>query len=389
MNLVSLRAELAALRGNPASWRERKTLHGPQGVHVNLEGRDFLSFASNDYLGLANHPVVSLAARHALEMCGVGAGASHLLSGHHELHQRAESDLANFIGVPDALLFSTGYMANLAVVGSLMGRDDAVFSDRLNHASLVDAVLLSRAEHKRYRHVDLNHLEDLLRTSRARSRLIVSDAVFSMDGDIAPVSSLLDLAERYDAWLYIDDAHGFGVLGAHGRGVLEHFELAMGGHERLIYMATLGKAMGVSGAVVAAVPEVVEWLVNKGRSYIYTTAMPPALAAAVSASLRVCREEPWRREKLNRHVARLQSGLTPQTWLLSASETAIQPIIIGADAEAKAISDALYERGIYAPMIRPPTVPKGTSRLRLSLSSAHSDKDIDSLMGNLRELARV
>ncbi len=395
--------------------RGRRVLGSAQGVRIRLDGRDYLSFASNDYLGLASHPDLAAAVQRAVADYGVGAGASHLLSGHHILHHRLETELAEFAGLPAALLFSTGYMANLGVVTALTGRGDAVFADKLNHASLVDACLLSRAELVRYPHGDLDFLEDRLRTSRARNRLIVSDAVFSMDGDLAPVPELLDLTERYAARLYLDDAHGFGVLGREGRSVLEHFGLTGtqgasssgrsltpdpspgGGGEsttrhsplatRLIYMATLGKAAGVFGAFVGGSKELIDWLVNRARTYVYTTATPPMLAAAVSASLVLIEKEPWRRERLAGHRARLKEGLAGLPWRLMPSDTPIQPLLVGANEEALRLAEGLRERGILCPAIRPPTVPKGTARLRISLSAAHSDADIDRLLAALGDLA--
>ena len=369
--------------------RQRRMLTSPQGARVRLDGRDLLAFASNDYLGLASHPDIAAAAHAALEECGTGAGASHLLTGHHSLHHRAEEELAAFVGMPRALLFSTGYMANLGVIPALLGRDAAVFADKLNHASLVDAALLSRAEHVRYPHLDLDLLEQRLRQSKAKTKLIATDAVFSMDGDIAPLPELLDLAERHGAWLYIDDAHGFGVLGREGRGVLEHFDLLsrVTRHPSLIYLATLGKAAGVAGAFVAASDAVAEWLLNKARTYIYTTAQPPLLAAAVSASLGLIAGEPWRRERLQGLIAHLKTGMAGLPWPLLPSDTPIQPLLVGSNAAALSLAEGLLARGILAPAIRPPTVPRGQARLRISLSAGHELADVDSLLAALGALA--
>ena len=385
MNAVELAAALANL-DQAGLRRHRRTLDGAQGARVCVDGRDLVSFASNDYLGLASHPGIAVAARVALDSHGLGAGASHLLTGHHVLHHQAEAALAGFVGLPAALLFSTGYMANLGVITALLGRDGAVFADKLNHASLVDAALLSRAEHVRYPHGDLDFLEAKLRSSKARTRLIVTDAVFSMDGDLAPVPELLALAEKYDAWLYLDDAHGFGVLGRQGRGVLEHFGIAAP-PPSLIYLATLGKAAGVSGAFVAGSTVLVDWLVNKARTYVYTTAQPPMLAAAVLASLELIRSEPERRARLARLVARLKSGVTGLPWPLMSSQTPIQPLLVGDNAAALRLAEGLLARDILIPAIRPPTVPKGRARLRISLSANHTDADIDAVAEALRELA--
>jgi 8-amino-7-oxononanoate synthase len=364
--------------------RVRRLLASAQGGTVSLDGLVCLSFASNDYLGLANHPGVAQAAIEAIHTAGVGAGASHLLGAHHVLHEAAETDLAQHARQPAALLFSTGYMANLGVVTSLLGRGDILFADKLNHASLVDAAVLSRAEHRRYRHGDLNHLEDLLKRCQSRTKLIATDAVFSMDGDLAPIPELLDLAERYGAWLYLDDAHGFGVLGQRGGGILEHFSCTS--HPSLIYMATLGKAIGVAGSFVAGSQDLIAWLVNKARTYIYTTAMPPALAAAVSASLKVVADEAWRRERLRTHIAVLRRAEASLPGSLMPSCTPIQPIKIGADAATLDLSNALMSQGIYVPAIRPPTVPEGTARLRISLSAGHETADVERLLTALQEL---
>jgi 8-amino-7-oxononanoate synthase len=382
--MIDFAARLAELDGQGLR-RRRRVLDSAQGAHVRVDGKDYLSFASNDYLGLAAHPAIAEAACAALRDFGAGAGAAHLLTGHHILHHQAEQALAAFVGQPAALLFSTGYMANLGVVTALLDRHGAIFADKLNHASLVDAAQLSRAAHQRYRHTDLEHLEQLLRASDAEHKLIATDAVFSMDGDLAPVPELLALAEKYDAWLYLDDAHGFGVLGQDGRGILEHFALPHS--PRLIYLATLGKAAGVAGAFVAGTEDLVEWLVNKARTYIFTTAQPPALAAAVSASLGLIAGEPERRERLATLIARLKAGVATLPWSLMASDTPIQPLLIGDNHATLRLSDGLRERGILLPAIRPPTVAEGSARLRISLSASHTEADIDRLLAALRELA--
>ena len=363
--------------------RARRVLESPQSARVRVDGRDFVAFCSNDYLGLASHPRLIEAAREGAARYGVGAGASHLILGHSTAHHELEKRLAAFAGFPRALLFSTGYLANIGAVTALVGREDAVFSDRLNHASLNDAVLLSRAAFKRYPHLDLTALERLLAGSKARRRLIVTDAVFSMDGDIAPVRELVALAERYDAWLLLDDAHGFGVLGPGGRGTLARFEVSS---PRVIYMATLGKAAGVSGAFVAGEAEVVETLVQRARAYIYTTATPSLLAHALLESLELIRCEEWRRDRLRELARHLKARLTARRWRLAPSETAIQPLIIGANAEAVAVAEALARGGLLVPAIRPPTVPQGTARLRISLSAAHVPDDVERLAAALNAL---
>jgi len=374
---------LAELEGQGLK-RRRRTVDTPPGARARVDGRDYLSFCSNDYLGLADHPALIAAAQSAAAEAGVGAGSAHLVAGHHRLHEQLENELAAFVGLPAALLFSTGYMANIGAITALAGRGDAVFGDKLNHASLVDACLLSRAELTRYPHGDLAFLETKLKASSARTKLVLTDAVFSMDGDIAPLPELLALCERYDAWLLVDDAHGFGVLGAQGRGSLNHFNLRS---DRIVYMATLGKAAGVFGAFVAGHPTLIDWLVNKVRTYIYTTATPPLLAAALSASLRVIAADDWRRVRLQELVAQLKAGLAGLPWSSMNSATPIQPLLVGDNAAALRLAEALRERGILIPAIRPPTVPQGTARLRISLSAAHEPADVEQFLTVLRELA--
>lgn len=361
--------------------RRRRVLESPQGVYVNADGKPYLSFCSNDYLGLANHPALAKAACAGARQYGVGAGASHLVSGHFAPHHRLEEELAAFVGLPRALLFSTGFMANLGIVAALVGRNDEVFADKLNHASLNDAALLSRARLRRYPHLDLDALEKQLAASRAPRKLVVSDAVFSMDGDIAPVPELLALCERHAAWLLLDDAHGFGVLGQGGRGVLSHFGMRS---ERIVYMATLGKAAGVAGAFVAGGEALVEGLLQSARAYIYTTAMPPLLAMALSASLQLIEQENWRRERLAQLIARLRDGLAGGRRRLLPSATPIQPLLIGSNEESLRVSEGLLESGILVPAIRPPTVPRGQARLRITLSAAHEAADVDRLVAALR-----
>ncbi|MBI1964852.1 MAG: 8-amino-7-oxononanoate synthase [Betaproteobacteria bacterium] len=378
----ALAAELAELESRGLK-RRRRLLETPQGARVTVDGREYLAFCSNDYLGLAGHPALIEAAREGAARCGVGAGASHLILGHATAHHALEEALAAFVGLPRALLFSAGYLANIGAVTTLVGRGDAVFADRLNHASLNDAALLSRAELKRYPHLDLEALERLLAATRARRKLVVTDAVFSMDGDVAPVPQLLELCERHDAWLLLDDAHGFGVLGEGGRGVLSCFGAAS---PRLIYMATLGKAAGAFGAFVAAQSDVVEILLQRARSYIYTTAMPPLLAHVLMKSLELIACEEWRRERLMQLIYVLKQRLMVKRWRLMPSRTAIQPLVIGGNEEAMAASDALARAGLLVPAIRPPTVPQGTARLRISLSAAHEVEDVERLAFALNAL---
>jgi 8-amino-7-oxononanoate synthase len=372
---ADLRAELAELEAQGLR-RTRRVLETPQSARVTVDGRGYVAFCSNDYLGLASHPELIEAAREGAARYGVGAGASHLVLGHTRAHHALEEALAAFVNLPRALLFSTGYMANIGVVSALVGRGDAVFADRLNHASLNDAALLARAELKRYPHLDLVALGGHLAASRARRKLIVTDAVFSMDGDLADVPGLLRLCQRHDAWLLLDDAHGFGVLGRGGRGTLAHFGVRS---PRLIYMATLGKAAGVFGAFVAGEPDLVETLVQRARPYVYTTATPPLLAHALARSLELIEREEWRRERLRTLVEVLRGCFEPGRWRLAASSTPIQPLVIGGNEEAMAVSTGLASEGLLVPAIRPPTVPQGTARLRISLSAAHEVADVERL----------
>jgi 8-amino-7-oxononanoate synthase len=366
--------------------RQRRVVAAPAGPHTVVDGRPLLAFASNDYLGLANHPAVIAAARVAALAWGVGAGASHLVSGHTAAHEALERELAGFVapgGDVAALLFSSGYLANLAILTVLAGRTDAIFADRLNHACLNDGALLARARLHRYAHGDVDALARALAASTAPGKLIVTDAVFSMDGDIAPLPSMLELAERYDAWLVVDDAHGFGVLGE-GRGTLAHFRMAS---ERIVTMGTLGKAAGVAGAFVAAHPVVIESLVQTARPYIYTTATPPLLAQALRAALALIRDDHARRADLHARIAQFRAGATALPWSLLPSETAIQPLLVGDSRAAVALTDALLAQGLWVPAIRPPTVPAGTARLRVSLSAAHTAADVDALLRALANAA--
>jgi 8-amino-7-oxononanoate synthase len=364
--------------------RKRRTLATPQSPHITVDGKPYLAFCSNDYLGLASHPQLVAALQQGAQQWGVGSGAAHLVSGHFTPHHRLEQQLAAFVGKPAALLFSTGYMANLGVVQALVGKGDTVFADKLNHASLNDAMLLSRAETKRFRHGDMAQLAQQLAQTTSGRKLVITDAVFSMDGDIAPLREMLALCEQHEAWLYVDDAHGFGVLGEQGQGSLAHFGIAS---PRIIYMATLGKAAGVSGAFVAAEQVVVDTLVNHAHSYVYTTATPPALSAALLQSLELIAQGNALRTHLHELIAQLRNGLSDLPWQLMPSQTAIQPLLIGDNHRVLQLSEGLRERGIWVAAIRPPTVPQGTARLRITLSAAHTAADVEQLIGALHELA--
>ncbi len=382
---TQLAAELADIAAAGLT-RRRRVLDSPAGRIARVDGQEVLNFASNDYLGLAGNAEIAQALADGALRWGAGSGASHLVSGHLTPHDQLENEIAAFTGFERALTFSTGYLANLAVTPTLAGRGDAVFADKLNHASLIDAMQLAKAngaEVQRYPHNDVAALERQLAASNAARKVIVTDAVFSMDGDLAPLPLIFELAERHDAWLVIDDAHGFGVLGRHGEGSLAHFNLPAS--PRILLMCTLGKAAGVGGAFVAGSATAIEYLLNKGRSYIFTTAAPPAIACALSKSLHIIRNGDALRANLMARIAQLREGLAGKPLLPSA--TAIQPYIVGDNEAAVALSKALWERGLWVPAIRPPTVPKGTARLRISVSAAHTAGDIDHLLSALKELA--
>jgi 8-amino-7-oxononanoate synthase len=371
--------------------RRRRVVHPEGGARMLVDGRPMLAFCSNDYLGLANHPALVDAACAGASRFGVGAGASPLVSGHSAANDALERELAAFVRLPRALYFYAGYATNIGIVPALVGEGDALFSDALNHACLIDGARLSRASIHRYAHADLGALQTALAQSPARRKLVMSDAVFSMDGDIADIPALLELCERHDALLLLDDAHGFGVLGQ-GRGCLEHFGLSgERASRRVLYMATLGKAAGVAGAFVAGESTLVEWLLQKTRSYIYATAAPALLAEALRTSLKLIEHEAWRREHLQRLLVRLRQGLSTGLrggrWKLAASSTPIQPLLIGANDEALAVMEGLHEHGIWVPAIRPPTVPEGSARLRIALSAAHSEADVDRLIDTLSLVA--
>jgi 8-amino-7-oxononanoate synthase len=365
-------------------YRSRSLLESPQGVDVVVDGEPLVSFCSNEYLGLANHADVVRAFQAGAERYGAGAGASHLVSGHSRAHQALEEELADFVGAERALLFSTGYMANLGVVGALSGRHDVVYEDRLNHASLIDAARLARTRVKRYAHADMQRLKALLTQPVSGARLITTDAVFSMDGDLAPLPQLLALAQQSGARLVADDAHGLGVLGANGRGSFEHWNIAVAAPA--ILMGTLGKALGTFGAFVAGEAAVIDTLIQHARTYTYTTALPPAVAEATRASLKLVQAEPWRRERLRALIARFRNGASTLGLMLAPSETPIQPVILGSAERALAAAAQLRRSGLLVPAIRPPTVPQGAARLRVSFSSAHEDAHVDRL---LEALARI
>ncbi len=372
-------------RKRDALYRQRRVLDSAQGPEVQVDGKRYLAFCSNDYLGLANHPDVVRALREGALRYGVGGGASHLVNGHGRAHHALEEALADFTGRERVLLFSTGYMANIGAINGLLGKTDAIFQDRLNHASLLDAGLLSGARFKRYLHTDVSSLSQHLAATEGRRKLVVTDGVFSMDGDLAPLPALSVAAKAQNAWLMVDDAHGFGCVGRGGRGLVDHFGL--GQDDVQVLVGTLGKAFGTSGAFVAGSEALIETLIQFARTYIYTTSMPPAVACASLASLRVLESDDWRREHLNALIARFRAGCAQLGLALMDSPTPIQPILIGEADAAMAISAALQARGIFISAIRPPTVPAGSARLRVTLSASHTDAHVDALLEALGQVA--
>lgn len=386
MSFNDLAAELETRRQQHL-YRQRRTLETPQQPLVQVDGREYLAFCSNDYLGLANHPEVIASFKKAADQYGVGGGASHLVNGHSHAHHQLEEALAEFTGRPRALLFSTGYMANLGAVNALLDKRDAVFQDRLNHASLLDAGLLSGARFKRYLHNDADSLDKHLEKTSARRKLVVTDGVFSMDGDIADLPALSQRCQAHDAWLMVDDAHGFGCLGEQGGGCAELF--TMDAQQLPVLVGTLGKGFGTAGAFVAGSDELIETLVQHARTYIYTTSMPPAVAAATLTSLTLLQQEQWRRDKLAALIAQFRQGCEQIGLTLMGSPTPIQPILVGESDTAIAMSQALEKAGIFISAIRPPTVPQGMSRLRVTLSAAHSEAQVDQLLVKLNDVAQA
>ena len=366
-------------------YRRLRTRSGEQGVSVIIDGKEMLSFCSNDYLGLAAHPTITKAFINAAETEGVGSGAAHLLSGHSYYHQQLEEALADFMGQQSVLLFSSGYQANLGVIDGLMSRGDVVIQDKLNHASLLDGGRLSAAKSWRYHHADMGSLQRRLRqTEDSDCRLVVTDGVFSMDGDLAPLQPLIQLTQKHQAALMVDDAHAIGVLGKHGRGSVEHWQVKA--EHMPIVMGTLGKAFGTAGAFVAADKDVIETLIQQSRTFVYTTAQPAAVAAASLASLILVRTENWRREKLQTLIEQFRKGAAELGLATMNSLTPIQPIMIGDDKKAIVIGQELESRGFLLGVIRTPTVPLGSARLRVTLSTNHTEQNIKQLLEALEDV---
>ena len=382
--MLNLHTELIRLK-EESLYRRRRISDSATGVRLRVDEKELLSFCSNDYLGLANHPDVIKALQQGAARWGVGSGASHLVNGHTSAHHALEEELAAFTQRPRALLFSTGYMANMGVIAALCGRGDYVFEDRLNHASLLDGGLLSQARLQRYTHNDANSLNQKLSARDGGEKLVVTDGLFSMDGDIASLPDLCKVTQQQQSWLMVDDAHGFGVLGKNGGGCVENFGLSV--DEVPILIGTLGKAFGTFGAFVAGSEDLIEFLIQKARSYIYTTALPPAVAEATRASLRLLQTEHWRREKLQRLIQQFRSGAKQLGLTLMDSKTPIQPLLIGDNGRAMAMSEALKQQGILISAIRPPTVPEGTARLRITFSANHNEADVELLLNTLENIA--
>jgi 8-amino-7-oxononanoate synthase len=381
--MKDLSSALEARRAN-GLYRRRQVIDGPQGVNVHIDGRAYLSFCSNDYLGLANHPEVVAAFHRGLDEYGAGSGAAHLVTGHTRAHHELEESLAGFVQRPRALLFSTGYMANLGTMAALLGRGDRVFQDYTNHASLLDGARQSGARLVRYRHADAGDLDQRLAAVEGCKCLVATDGVFSMDGDIAPLPELADIAGRRAAWLMVDDAHGLGVTGPGGRGSVA--EAGLDSTQVPVLMGTLGKAFGTFGAFVAGSELLIETLIQQARTWIYTTATPAAVAVATQAALRRVAEDEWRRLHLRELVARFRTGAAELGLQLADSATPIQPLLVGRAGAAVRLSEALREQGILITAIRPPTVPEGTARLRITFSAAHTEAQVDRLLQALEKV---
>ena len=381
MTMLGQLQQQLELRYQQQRYRQRKIVTSPQGAYITVDKQRQLAFCSNDYLGLANHPAVIEAMTTAAQEVGVGSGASHLIYGHSEQHHYLEEELAAFTGRERVLLFSTGYMANMGVISALLSRGDTVFEDRLNHASLLDAGILSRAKLKRFPHNDLSQLQQQLANTGEGRRLVAVDGVFSMDGDLAPLMETSALCQKHNAWLMVDDAHGFGVLGKQGGGCAEQFNLDSS--QLPILIGTLGKAFGTFGAFVAGTNTLIESLIQWARTYIYTTALPPAVAAATRKSLQLVRSEHWRRQQLNDRINQFRQGAKLLGLPLMPSSTPIQPLLLGDEDSVLTAHRLLQQRSILVGAIRPPTVPQGESRLRITLNSNHQAEHIDQLLAAL------
>ena len=371
-------------RKQASLYRQRKIIDSPQGTHITLEGKRYLSFCNNDYLGLANDSRIKKALHEGSDLYGVGSGAAHLITGHNIAHHELELALAEFTGYERALLFSTGYMANLGVISALVDRKDVIFEDKFNHASLIDGAQLAQANLKRYHHNDTDSLLREITKLDKQASLVATDSVFSMDGDTAPLPALSKLCQEYNALLMVDDAHGLGILGKQGRGCLSHYGLTAS--EVPLYVGTLGKAFGTFGAFVAGSHDMIDALIQLARTYIYTTALPPAVAHATLKSLDIVKQEEWRRDHLQDLIHQFRQKIPQLGYKLCNSSTAIQPIIVGDAQSAINMSEQLKKLGILIPAIRPPTVPQNSARLRISFSANHTKGDLELLLAGLESL---
>jgi 8-amino-7-oxononanoate synthase len=359
-------------------WRARKRVQSGMGRVLNIDGRSLLNFCSNDYLGLASHPTLKQAATEAIKTYGTGSGASHLVCGHQELHHQLERTIATMVGAEQAIVFSTGYMANLAIPQTFLGRNDLLLEDKLNHASLLDAGSIAPVKMKRYPHCDTVAVENLLAASEGKRKMILTDGTFSMDGDVAPVEKLARLCREHQSMLVVDDAHGFGVLGKNGAGLLERENIPISGN--VLMVGTLGKAAGSFGAFMAGDAVYIQSLIQFARTYIYTTALPPAVAAASIAAINLIQSEPQRRERLQSLIDRFQQKAAEAQLPLLPSHTAIQPLLLGSEQNALEADAFLRDRGVLAIAIRPPTVPVGSARIRFTVRADHTDEDIDQVL---------
>jgi 8-amino-7-oxononanoate synthase len=368
-------------------YRRLRSVAGDQGPDLTVEGREVLNFSSNNYLGLANHPSLAAAAKDAIDRYGCGAGASRLISGNMTLHEELERRLARFKGTEAALVFNSGFQANIGILSTLAADGDAIFSDELNHASIIDGCRLSRAKTVVYRHCDLDHLESLLvQAGHCRSKLIVTESIFSMDGDEAPLAGIVQLAERFGASVMVDEAHATGLFGAGGAGVVAKLGLV----DRVaVQMGTLGKALGGFGAYAAGRQQLRELLINRCRSFIFTTALPPAVLATAIAALDVVQREPQRREALWSNCRTMAQGLRSLGYRVGASAGAILPLVVGEAAACMRLSEHLFERGVFAQGIRPPTVPPGTSRLRITLMATHTPAHLARALETFEEVSTL
>ena len=384
MTLDDMLAPALEERRALSRYRSRLSVESAQQVVVRRENREFINFCSNDYLGLANHPKVAEAFAAGIQKFGTGSGASHLVCGHSSAHHELEEVLADFVGRPRALLFSSGYMANLGTINALVGRGDLVLEDKLNHASLLDGGLISGAKFQRFHHNDADNLLTRLQNSPAQRKLVVVDGVFSMDGDCSPLDKICASSGQANAYVMVDDAHGFGVLGESGKGTIEHFDLTQ--NDVPVLMATLGKAAGTFGAFVAGSEILIETLIQFSRNYIYTTAIPPAVAVASQKSIQILQEEGWRREHLSEQISYFQKLCGDAKIPVAKSATAIQPILLGEDKRAVQVAHHLEQKGLWISAIRPPTVPEGTARLRITLTANHQKHHIERLVECLHDI---